>query len=72
MNEILEANGISPLLFVIYLWSLPWKGVALWKSAGKKHLKWFIALILVNTAGLLDALYIFYFSKKREKQSPAS
>ena len=75
MNEILEANGISPLLFVIYLWSLPWKGVALWKSAGKKHLRWFIALLLVNTAGLLDALYIFYFSKrgeKREKQSLAS
>lgn len=72
MEEALNASGISPLLFVIYLWSLPWKGVALWKSADKKHLKWFIALLFINTAGLLDALYIFYFSKRGEKKKKQS
>lgn len=75
LGELLRANGISPLFLLIYLWTLPWKGVALWKAAGKKHLGWFIALLLVNSAALMEALYIFYFSKKsgkKEKQPVAS
>jgi methionyl-tRNA synthetase len=46
-------------------WSLPWKGVSLWKAARNKQEWWFIVLLLVNTLGVLDALYIFVFSKKK-------
>ncbi len=48
---------------VVLIWSLPWKGVALWKAAQKKDLYWFVALLVVNTVGILDILYIFIFSK---------
>lgn len=45
------------------IWSLPWKGVALWKAAQKKDPYWFIALLVINTVGILEILYIFVFSK---------
>jgi len=55
--------GISPVLLVIIIvWSLIWKAIALWKSARKKHLVWFIVLLIVNTLGILEILYIFLFS----------
>jgi len=56
------------LLFLIILWTLPWKGVALWRAAGRREKKWFIALLVFNTLAILDILYIFFFSK-RPKQS---
>lgn len=54
-------------LFVILgvIWTLPWKGVALWKAAKLDQPIWFIALLIVNTLGLLEILYIFVFSKKK-------
>jgi len=55
----------SPLILLILLWVLPWKGVALWKSAKNGHKKWFIALLLLNTLAILEIIYIFYFSKPK-------
>jgi len=50
------------------LWTLPWKGVALWKSAKNENKHWFIILLLINTLGILDILYIFIFGKKRKEE----
>lgn len=50
-------------LVIISIWSLIWKGLALWKSARKNSMIWFIILLVVNTVGILDILYIFVFSK---------
>ncbi len=52
------------ILLLIILWTLPWKGYALWKSARANEQGWFIALLVVNTLGILEILYIFFFSKK--------
>ncbi len=52
-------------LLIALVWSLSWKGVALWKSAGKKEKWWFIAFLVVNTLGVLEIAYIYYFSKRR-------
>ncbi|OGG41567.1 hypothetical protein A3A21_02205 [Candidatus Jorgensenbacteria bacterium RIFCSPLOWO2_01_FULL_45_25b] len=62
----------KPLLIVALLWSLPWKGYALWKAAKKEDKWWFIPLLVVNTFGLLEIAYIFYFSEKTKtkKQIP--
>jgi methionyl-tRNA synthetase len=51
------------MAIVVALWIIPWKGVALWKAAQKKDLYWFIALLFLNTMGILEILYIFVFSK---------
>ena len=68
LNELFNSSEITPLLILISIWGLPWKGVALWKASRNQHLGWFIALLLTNTAALLDALYIFYFSKKASRK----
>ena len=60
-DKLLSSGDITPLLIFISIWALPWKGVALWKASQNKSKGWFVALLLINTAALLDALYIFYF-----------
>ena len=54
-------------VILIGLWSLAWKAFALWKAAGQKDKVWFVALIILNTAGILDILYIFVFSKRKQQ-----
>lgn len=59
------------VLFLIILWVLPWKGVALWKSAQNIQKKWFIVLLVLNTMAILEIVYIFFFSKKKQpKEQP--
>jgi hypothetical protein len=43
---------------------LVWKGLALWKAARNDSKGWFIVLLVVNSIGILDILYIFIFGKK--------
>ncbi len=62
------------ILAIISIWALVWKGLALWKSSQKKSIPWFIVLLVINTIGILEILYIFIFSKisfkgKKKKQS---
>jgi hypothetical protein len=60
--------GGSIFLFgILMLWSLIWKGMALWKAARNESKVWFVVLLLVNTIGILDILYIYVFSKKSNK-----
>jgi len=55
------------MLLLIAIRTLPWKGVALWRAARNRHLKWFIAMLVLNTLALLEIVYIFFFSKPKEK-----
>lgn len=56
-------------LTLISFWSLVWKGLALWKAgAVKKNVIWFVVLLVVNTLGLLEILYLFWFSKIKLKK----
>lgn len=57
------------IVWLAILWTLPWKGVALWRSARREEKWWFVALLTINTLALLDILYIFVFSKKKTKNS---
>lgn len=52
------------LLILAVLWTLPWKGIALWRAVRNNHKGWFVALLVLNTLAILDITYIFYFSKK--------
>ena len=60
MPEILSRPEVYLILVV---WSLIWKGIALWQSATKRHLVWFMILLVVNTLGILEILYIFYLNR---------
>jgi hypothetical protein len=54
------------IILAIALWTIPWKGVALWKAARNGQKIWFIILLIVNTVAILEILYIFFFSRRKE------
>ena len=65
MQQLITTNPL--VLILLSLWVLPWKGIALWKAANKKQKWWFIALLVINTLGILEILYIYVFSVKNNK-----
>ena len=66
MQDIYIDSSKFLLILLLALWTIPWKGVALWKSARNGSRVWFILLHLMNTVGILEILYIFIFSKKTQ------
>ena len=54
------------LIILAFVWSIPWKGVALWKSARNRQLGWFIALLVLNTLALLEIVYLSFFQKENQ------
>jgi len=61
---------VSLIILALLVWSIYWKGRALWKAARQNDKIWFIVLLVVNTVGILEILYIYLFSKKKENTSP--
>lgn len=64
MVRIMENPWFLAGIILLAIWSIIWKGTALWKAARNSHKVWFIVLLLVNTVGILEILYICFFSKK--------
>ena len=53
-----------PWFFLAVAWALVWKGLALWKAARKGERVWFVALLIINTLGILEILYLYVYSEK--------
>jgi cytochrome c biogenesis factor len=71
MNFLQGHPFLGLFFFPLMIWSLCWKGYALWTAAKKDSKPWFIALLVVNTMGILEILYIYIFSKEKVvKTSP--
>ena len=52
---------------VLLIWSGVWKAIALWKSGRNNQLGWFIALTVLNTAGILEIVYLLFLQPKTGK-----
>jgi len=53
----------GPLLGILVLWELVWKGLALWHSGRRNQSWWFVILLIVNTLGILEIIYLFAVCK---------
>jgi methionyl-tRNA synthetase len=53
------------LFTALVIWSLIWKALALWHSARNNQLAWYIVLIIINTAGVLEIIYLLFFRRKK-------
>jgi hypothetical protein len=51
-------------LIPLMIWELIWKGIAMWKAGRNNQLPWFIAILIINSIGILPILYIAFFQKK--------
>ena len=65
LEAFVEQNPL--LALVILVWILIWKGLALWRAAQKESKWWFIAILVFNTVGILEILYLFVFSKPKDE-----
>jgi hypothetical protein len=67
MAGLYEAPGMMIFgLLLISVWTLIWKGFALWHSAKNKQKGWFIAILILNTIGLLPIIYLLWFKPECE------
>jgi hypothetical protein len=48
----------------LIIWSFTWKGLGLWKAAGLRQKYWFIAILILNTLGILEIIYIYFVARK--------
>lgn len=56
----------SPLgVGVLFAWAMFWKGISLWRASKGSQKNWFIALLLINSLGILDLVYLFRFAKDK-------
>lgn len=60
MNFVDFANPYQWVLIALVLWSIPWKGAAMWQAARREHKGWFIALLVINTFAILEIIYLFF------------
>lgn len=69
-NDIILTNlnaQQTQLLILFLLWEMVLKGIALYKAARNKQVYWFIAILILNTIGILPIIYIRYFQKDKNK-----
>ena len=65
LSIIDAAVNTHPFIFVaIIIWSFLWKGFVLWKSARLSHKYWFIAILVINTLGILEIIYFVFVARK--------
>jgi methionyl-tRNA synthetase len=53
-----------PLIIAAALWTVILKGYALWYAARAHQKWWFIALLVINTVGILEIIYLIWFRPK--------
>ncbi len=64
MNALFGVGGgfpswFFPALPLLMLWGLFWKGLTLWHAGRRAQPWWFVILLVVNTAGILELIYLF-------------
>ena len=61
-------NIFTPWMIILIIWSLIWKYIALWKAGRNNQLAWFVVLAILNTAGILEIIYLLFFRKNLNKK----
>lgn len=54
---------LAPVILLVVLWSVVWKGLALWHAARRGQYWWFFIILVVNTLGILEIIYLFFVAK---------
>ena len=56
------------VIIVLALWDIVWKGFALWRAARNNQFRWFIALLIINSIGILPIVYLVSFQETSKRQ----
>jgi len=61
----LPANIPPQIIGLLIIWDLIFKGFGLWHSAQNRQKNWFIAILVLNTMGILPIIYLKFFQNKK-------
>ena len=61
------AGALFVVVILLVIWSFIWKGISLWKCGRNNQKVWYIVLLIVNTAGILEILYLLFFQKNKNQ-----
>ena len=62
---------ILPLILIAALWTIVLKGYSLWYAARAGQKWWFVALLVINTIGILEIVYLIWYRPKETHQHTA-
>lgn len=67
--EVFEAamGGWWTALMFLALVDVVLKGMGMWRAAKKKQRGWFVAMLVINSMGVVPAIYMLFFEKKGKK-----
>ncbi len=66
---VMSIAGLSIIAGAVFLAVLALKGYSLWTAAKRDEKWWFIILLVVNTVGILELIYLYFVAKKWDKKT---
>ena len=57
------------VLVLVIVWTLVWKGLALWRAARASQPAWFVVMLFLNTAGLLEIAYLAFVAPRTQARA---
>lgn len=73
-NNVGIGLGFLSIISILAIVDLVLKAIALWKASKNDQKYWFIAILIINSLGILPLVYIYFFQKngKKAKRKKAS
>jgi hypothetical protein len=65
-NMFKPSLAFFPFILGLVILDVVLKGLSLWKSARNGQKFWFIALLIVNSAGILPGIYLLFFQRNKK------
>lgn len=71
LGPLVHGMGLGllfPILFLaLIVWVFAWKAIALYHAARNGQRGWFIALLILNTVGVLEIVYLKWYAKDQSE-----
>lgn len=58
---------LATTILILVVIDLVLKGFALWRAARNKHRAWFIAVLVINSVGVLPLIYLLMVRKEKRE-----
>lgn len=68
----LQHPFVIVIILVLVVWTIIWKGLALWRAAEKRSKPWFIVMLILNTVGILEIIYLFAVAPRRKDDTAST
>jgi len=68
----MPSSLLLTLIIVLAVWTTAIKAFALWHAARNNQLYWFVPLMVLNTLGILELVYLLAFRKDKQTYVVAS